>query len=145
MSAVTLAFSSSTGGTVFGYLFLVVGLSALPAILHIDGGTLRILRRRVHDEPDRIAWLHMSAVANRLRRGDSTLIVFFLDRTYARLTLPKARAQELLDLLRSQCPQARITEELPLPKLLEHEAKWRKDPEAFRLGRDDAATNEAKP
>ena len=138
MGVLALYSASTFGGAVFGCLFVTVGVVALPVILHRDGGALRILRRRLRQAPEQVAWLHVSPIPNRLRRRESTLIVFFLDRSYVRLALSIANANELFDLLAGRCPEARQTRDLPLPELLEHERSWRKDPEAFRSARDEA-------
>ncbi len=128
------ATAKDTAGVVFGCLFFLVGGMGGLAIHRLDGGKLRTLYRRLEQSPDQVAWLHVSSIANKLRRGEATVIVFFLDRTYVRLALPKVEAHELFDLVGARCPAARVTRELPLPELLEHEAQWRKDPEAFRKG-----------
>ena len=132
MGVLALVHSTTIGGTVFAYLFFVVGAISFPAILYLDGQALRVLCRRLDAEPDQVAWVHVSPIANRLRRRESTVIVFFLDRTFVRFALPKALAEELVGLLGEVCPQARQTRELPLPGLLELEKAWRRDPEGFR-------------
>ena len=132
MGALSIVYSTAIGGLIFGCLFIAVGVMAIVAILYFDGGTLRLLRRRLEKEPGEVAWIHVSQIANRLRRRDVTVIVFFNDRTYARIALPKAEGYELFELLQARCPRARQTKDLPLPDLLAHEVRWRKDPVAFR-------------
>jgi len=129
-----------TAGVVFGCLFFLVGGMGGLAIHRLDAGKLRALHRRLEQTPDQVVWLHVSSIANKLRRGEATVIVFFLDRTYVRLALPKAEAHELFDLVQVRCPGARVTRELPLPELLEHETQWRKDPEAFRKAGEEHMT-----
>ena len=137
MGALMLVVSNAVGGTVFGFLFFVVGVFALGAILHVDGSKLRMLLKRIDDSPDQVAWIHLSPIANRLRRRDVTVIVFFVDRQFVRFALPKTEGGELVELLRERCPEARFTRDLSLPVLLEHEGRWRKDPDGFRKQRGD--------
>ena len=136
MGTLALVYATKTGGVVFGVLFFVVGVLALFSILRVDGGKLRVVQTRVRESPELVAWIHLSSIANRLRRREATLIVFFMDRTYVRFALRKDDGHELIGLLRTQCPLARFTEELPLPALLAHEVQWRKNPEAFRRSAD---------
>jgi len=120
-----------TVGVVFGVLFLIVGLMGAFAIVRLDGGKLVRLRARLEARPSDVVWLHWSTIPNRLRRGEGSVMVFWCDGTYARVALPKERARELFELIKSRAPNAKVTEELPLPKLLEMEGRWRKDPASF--------------
>jgi len=124
--------ATDTTGMVFGFLFFLVGAMGGLAVYRLDGGKLKRLWQRLQRQPELVVWLHESSVANRLRRGEASVFVFFMDRTYVRVTLPKARASELMQWLIACCPQARQTRELSLSALLELELQWRKDPAAFR-------------